>query len=95
MKNKTVTSELKSIISTLTGKKVSCPVYSDKRKQGVGVKFVDLFFTQETLNVIQYNMEQRGFVHIYTRENRGGYLSQGTRFCYKKVGSECIHSVGS
>lgn len=92
MKKGTVTGEIKSILNELKVEYRNC--YSDSyfNKQGslynrkrVGVKFVGVFLTPEQTELVKNEMESKGFIFDFIKENRSKslYNSNGTRFCFK------------
>ena len=88
MKQLTVTAALRKVLKQLQieipKRKYGRAVYSDARKQGVGVKIVGVKVNEQQGKLIQQRMEELGFVHVYTKLNSWGWGNNGTRFCYKQ-----------
>lgn len=96
MKNKqlrlsTVTGNLVGILSEMFPERFSTPVYrfSDTRKpkgkRAAGIKIPGLYLTTSEKNYVIDEMNSRGFIFHYIRENimtMGNY--NGTRFCFSK-----------
>ena len=91
-KTDTVTGALKSILTGLgLFDKNKNHAYSDSRKvdgkKAVGVKFLRINPSEKQIQVITDKMEELGYTHFYTRQNKGTEYSRskGYRFCYSKT----------
>ena len=87
--NTSVTKALREVLLDLFAYKHLKQVYSDPRKDGVGVKFVGLNLTDDQMDQVRHRMEARGFTHHYSRTNAQGH-TYGTRFCYSPPGVEIV-----
>ena len=87
--NTSVTKALREVLLDLFAYKHLKQVYSDTRKDGVGVKFVGLNLTDDQMDQVRHRMEARGFTHHYSRTNAQGH-TYGTRFCYSPPGVEIV-----
>ncbi len=85
--NTSVTKALKEVLLDLFAYKHLKQVYSDTRKEGVGVKFVNLKLTEDERDRVRREMEARGFTHHYTTINDGGW---SIRFCFSQPKVEFV-----
>lgn len=92
MRKNTVTGELKSIFNELGIKYGGCysDTYtlkngSDVNLKRVGVKFINVYPTQEQINIIKDKMSEKRFIYNFIRENSSTslYNTNGTRFCFE------------
>jgi hypothetical protein len=84
MSKQTLTGELRKSLAKLKVKPYHC--YSDPRKNktAVGVKLVGEDLTQEKIDLIVYDMENKGYEFIKTTPNRRFNILSGTRLTFYK-----------